>query len=68
MSNAIFFGQSFLSYLFVLVVFVVVIALAVTIGIVIAKNIQKKKEANEASVSTDDEYSDTADKDPMQIG
>ena len=68
MSNAIFFGQSFLSYLFVLVVFVVVIALAVTIGIVIAKSIQKKKEANEASVNTDDEYSDTAEKDPIQIG
>ena len=68
MSNAIFFGQSFLSYLFVLVVFVVVIALAVTIGIVIAKSIQKKKEANEASVSTDDEYSDTADKDQIPIG
>ncbi len=41
---AVLFGNQFLSYLLVFVVFVVVVGIAVTVGIIVAKKRAAKKE------------------------
>lgn len=54
-SPAILFGNEFLSYLLVFVVFVVVIGIAVAVGIIIAKKRNEAKLAAEAAAVVDEE-------------
>lgn len=54
-SPAILFGNEFLSYLLVFVVFVVVIGIAVAVGIIIAKKRNEAKLAAEAAAVVDED-------------
>lgn len=60
-SPAILFGNEFLSYLLVFVVFVVVIGIAVAVGIIIAKKRNEAKLAAEAAAVVDEELPFTAE-------
>lgn len=60
---AVLFGNSFLSYLLVFVIFVVVAAVAVIIGITIAKKLEQKKLNAQLEEGGEEENSET----PIEI-
>lgn len=60
-SPVILFGNKFLSYLLVFIVFVVVAAVAVTVGILIAKKRAAKKELEAMEAASQDEIPFTAE-------
>ena len=61
------FPMMLVAYFIVFLIFVAVIVAAVLIGVAIGKARAKKKEA-ENHQNPDGEYSDTSDKEPIEIG